>query len=312
MKDCAHNTTATQETEKETIETCNDCGEVWKTVKTQTVAPAATTTQSIVPIDNSPYGRISSALKTKAVTEQVRLALGYTVADDAAKAEAFKYISSVLMEIQKSTSDDKKDLTKCTSDSIVQSIIDAASYRLPIDGRGLAYLVKYNNRASFQPGYKGMLYKIAEQYKDVDFTAEPVFEGDTLDLSDNGGFQTYKHTRANPFQADISKMTGVIACLSYSTDAGRHSKVVAIPKAEIEQIRSSAKQDFIWKAWFFEKAKAAALKRLCKIHMTTALGIQELAQFDNEEHFELPAHSNDITPAKPTEKLNSILEKGAA
>lgn len=264
------------------------------------------------------YEWIENQLRAKANTARLSLALGYDGKSEEGKNEAFKYISSVLQEIKKTEtrsgeSESKKlakDLTFCTVDSIIQAIIDAAKFRLPIDGRKLAYLVKYNDCAQFQPGYKGFVFKIAEYFKDVDFTAEPVFENDELTLSDKGGFQTYTHIRMNPFQTDQSKMVGMITCLSYTTEAGRHSKIATLPKSEIDQIRKAAKQDFIWKDWFFEKAKAAGLKRLCKTNFITALALQELIQYDNEHHFDMDATPNGdkITPASSGVELSKLLE----
>jgi recombinational DNA repair protein RecT len=264
------------------------------------------------------YEVIENALRTKQAGSRIALALGHNADDMAGKTETFKYISSVLMEIKKTEcppkeTDNKKlnkDLTFCTPDSIVQAIIDAASFRLPIDGRGLAHLVKYGAKASFMPGYRGYLYKIAENYRDVDFTAEPVFEGDELELFDESGYQTYKHRRTNPFQTAQNKMTGIIACLSYTDNAGRHSKISTLAKSEIDQIRGAAKQDFIWEAWFFEKAKVAALKRLCKVHFATIMGVQELTKFDNEEHFaieNLSTRTDHIVPPDPAKKISGAL-----
>lgn len=255
------------------------------------------------------YEYIEQELRRKEIVSRVVLALGKNAKDEDAKNEAFRYIASVLMEIKKTENDEKKDLTICTIDSIINAMIDAANFRLPIDGRQLAYLVRYKNgaehRASFQPGYKGFLYKIAEHYSDVDFTAEPVFSDDELTLSDNGGFQTYTHIRKNPFQREQKNMMGLITCLTYSDGAGRHSKIATLPKSEIDQIRKAAKQDYIWAAWFFEKAKAAGLKRLCKIHFATVMGVQELAQYDNEHHFE-PV--SEVTPVNAAKELATLLE----
>lgn len=283
-----------------------------------TAAPAPTMPPAKEERQLSRYEFIESELRRKETSGRLALALGYSGKDENGKSEAFKYISSVLQQIKKTECapgerDSKllaKDLTFCTSDSIVSAMIDAASFRLPIDGRNLAYLVKYGDKATFQPGYRGFLYKIAEHYKDVDFTAEIVFEGDELTLSDNGGFQSYTHVRKDPFQRDQNKMIGLITCLSYTDGAGRHSKIAALPKAEIDQIRRAAKQDYIWASWFFEKAKAAGLKRLCKIHFATIMGIQELAQYDNAAHFTLSTPEGDrLTPSNADDlhkKLSQI------
>lgn len=274
--------------------------------------PGDTQSQPQQPRTNYEY--IESELRRKENTNRLALALGFTGKDEQGKTEAFKYISSVLQEIKKTewvpgmdTKHQAKDLTICTVDSIMSAMIDAASFRLPIDGRQLAHLVKYQNKASLQIGYKGFLYKIAEHYKNVDFTAEPVFEGDDLRISDQGGFQTYTHIKAAPFQRDEKKMTGLIACLAYSDGDGRRSKVAALAKSEIDQIRGAAKQDYIWKAWYFEKAKVAGLKRLCKIHFATALGVQEMVQYDNAAHFVLDTPNGDRLAPKATDDLQKKL-----
>jgi len=164
-------------------------------------------------------------------------------------------------------------------------------------------LVKYGSRATFQPGYRGYLFKISEYYRDVDFTAEPVFEGDDIEAFDDSGFQSYTLKRKNPFEFDEKKMLGIVACLSYS-DGEKHRKVVFLSGNEIAKIRKVAKQDFVWKEWFFEKAKVAALKRLCKIHFASVMGLQELIRYDNDEHFDLVS---EVTPENPTERLKALL-----
>lgn len=254
------------------------------------------------------YEIIQNNLRAKEVGVRVRLALGYGENDPAGKDEAHKYISSVLMEIQKTVGDAKRDLSVCTTESIIQSMIDAASFRLPIDGRKLAHLVKYGNKAQFQVGVRGYLYKIAEHYKDVDFTAEPIMEGDVFEVDDRDGFQSYTHKKANPLDDDMKNMRGIFACLSYSTKSGqRYQKVLPMAMSEVNKIRGKAKQDFIWSEWFVEKAKVAALKRLCKLHFATAQGLDELIQYDNRTNFDL--EMKDATPAAaPTLRLENMLK----
>lgn len=318
--ECKHDFTRTRTPNKETggftvTDQCKLCPEV----ATKEIPPVqAEQPEQQQQRQMTRYEAIEAALRAKSVGSRITLALGHPASDEAGKAEAYKYIACVLQEIKKTEcrngeTDSKKiakDLTLCSPDSITQAIIDAASFRLPIDGRGLAHLVRYGDRANFMPGYRGFLFKIAENYREVDFSAEPVFEGDELELMDESGYQTYRHKRLNPFQSDPEKMTGLIACLSYTDAAGRHSKIAAIAKSEIDQIRASAKQDFIWKAWFFEKAKVAGLKRLCKVHFATIMGVQELARFDNENNFNLENSAPtllSIAPPNPAEKLSSAL-----
>ena len=242
----------------------------------------------------TPYAKIDNFLKTKEVTGKLKLALGD-------QEEAYKYIGSVLSEIQKSMSDPKKDLSLCTPDSIGRAIVDAASFKLPIDGRGYAHLVKYGTTATFQVGYKGLIAKISEVYQNVNFTAEIVFKDDELSISDVDGYQAYTHKKKNPFESNQANMIGVLAVLQYENHGKKYQKIVTMPKSEVDQIRKTAKQDYIWSAWYYEKAKVAALKRLCKINFATVMGLQELIAFDNNEN-----HSVEAKPV--ANDINKIIE----
>ena len=242
----------------------------------------------------TPYAKIDNFLKTKEVTGKLKLALGD-------QEEAYKYIGSVLSEIQKSMSDPKKDLSLCTPDSIGRAIVDAASFKLPIDGRGYAHLVKYGTTATFQVGYKGLIAKISEVYQNVNFTAEIVFKDDELSISDVDGYQAYTHKKRNPFESNQANMIGVLAVLQYENHGKKYQKIVTMPKSEVDQIRKTAKQDYIWSAWYYEKAKVAALKRLCKINFATVMGLQELIAFDNNEN-----HSVEAKPV--ANDINKIIE----
>jgi recombination protein RecT len=242
----------------------------------------------------TPYAKIDGFLRTKEITGKLKLALGN-------QEDAFKYIGSVLSEIQKSMSDPKKDLSLCSPDSIGRAIVDAASFKLPIDGRGYAHLVKYGNTATFQVGYKGLIAKISEVYQNVNFTAEIVFKDDELSISDVDGYQAYTHKKKNPFESNQVNMIGVLAVLQYENHEKKYQKIVTMPKSEVDQIRKTAKQDFIWSAWYYEKAKVAALKRLCKINFATVMGLQELIAFDNHENHELE-------PKPVANDINKIIE----
>ena len=259
---------------------------------------------------------ISGHLRSSPVTEKVRVALGYEKDDERGKVEVAMYVSTIMMELARSWEeansghnyDERKDLTVCSTESIIQAMIDAATFRLPIDARKLAYLVKYGSRASFQPGYKGFLYKLGEMLTGVNFSSEIVFADDKLSTMDDSGFQGYVLAKANPFEDDVQKMIGVVACLEWTDGPGlARRKTAYLSKAEIGKIRKIAKQDFIWSAWFLEKAKVAALKRLCKIHFPGALALQRLIDYDNREHFDMTRGVDEVTPDNPKERLTAML-----
>jgi len=59
-----------------------------------------------------------------------------------------KYVLSVLSEISKTVGDNKKDLTKCTTSSIVNAIKQAYDLNLEIDARQHCHLIKYGDTAN--------------------------------------------------------------------------------------------------------------------------------------------------------------------
>jgi recombinational DNA repair protein RecT len=240
---------------------------------------------------------IETKINSADVTNQLIVALGLKESDENARNEAFRYASSVMSEIAKTAGDDKKDLTVCTPDSIVRCMIDAASFKLPIDGKQLAHIVKYGKTATLQIGYRGYIAKISEHFKDADFTATPVFDGDKLTVTENGNIQDYTLERKNPFADDWKDLQGVIVSLGYSKGGERFKKITTVSKADLTKIRASAKQDYIWAKWPIEKAKAAAIKRACKIQFADVMGLQEVIRYDNEVHFD-----QEEQPAAPVRK----------
>lgn len=237
---------------------------------------------------------IEQKLTSPDVTNRLIVALGLPPNDEKAQSEAFRYASSVLAEIKKVDGDPKRSLSGCTPDSIVQAMVDAANFKLAIDGKQHAHLVKYGNNATLQIGYRGYIAKISEHFKDADFTAEAVFKGDVLAMSDNGGFQTYTLSKADAFADGWQNLQGVVVRLSYSKGGEKYQKVTAVSKSDLEKIRKSAKQDFVWNQWPIEKSKAAAIKRACKIQFADVMGLQEVIRYDNEMHF------TPIADASPT------------
>lgn len=213
-----------------------------------------------------------------------------------------KYILSVLSEISKTANDDKKDLTKCTPDSIISAIKQACDLRLEIDGRQHCHLVKFNKKiqvrnaetnkieekyiseAQLQVGYRGFIYAIKRAYVAVNIDCRLVHEGDIFTLKKEGDTTTYSLEIKDPF-AKRDKILGGFCYISYKLGDRLVSFCETMSIDEIKKIQGCAKQDFIWKDWFEEKAKVAIIKRACKVHFS---GINEdiakIEEFDNQEY----------------------------
>jgi len=251
---------------------------------------------------------IGNTLRSAETQGKLMLALGVNNPKSTeAKNEAKKYCASVLAEVEKSAGS-KNDLTTCNPDSIVKCMIDAAQFRLMIDGRQHAHLIKYGNAVSLQIGYRGYLAKIAEHYEDADINVFPVYKGDTLEISGKGGFDDYEYKRANNFPSD-NDFEGVCAALYYKKGGREFQKVITMSASEIQKIRNVAKQDFIWKAWFIEKAKAAAIKRLCKVQFSSMTLIQDMINYDNKEGFDMDKQNMNSGSRSILDNLNEGIDK---
>ncbi len=248
---------------------------------------------------------------------RLMLALGHKdQADDAAVAEAKQYAASVMGELEKiAASGDSKKMVilQCSPQSIVQTMIDAAKFRLMIDGRQHAHLVKYGNECTLQIGYRGYIAKVAEHYENADLNVFPVYEGDVVQISGSDGFDRYTHDRANAFEDSVDKFKGIVAVLYYKKGGREFQKVITMTKNEIGKIRKAAKQDFVWSAWFIEKAKAAAVKRICKLQFASISILQEMIAYDNQKHYDIDKPVDDMRPGSIVDNLNAAMapETGA-
>ena len=193
-----------------------------------------------------------------------------------------KYVISVLNEIKKTANDDKKSLVNCTPDSIISAIKQACDLQLEIDGRQHCHLVKYGNNATLQVGYRGFIYAIKRAYPDANIDCKLVRKGDLFTVKSEGDTTTYSLEIKDPF-ADKAEIIGGYCHISYTIGGRLVSFCETMSLAEINKIKGKAKQDFIWKEWFEEKAKVAIIRRACKIHFSGIQQIEQITEFDNKE-----------------------------
>jgi phage RecT family recombinase len=194
-----------------------------------------------------------------------------------------KYVVSVLNEIRKTIGDDKKDLSKCTPLSIESAIKQACDLQLEIDGRQHCHLIKYGATATLQIGYRGFIYAIKRAYPDANIDCKLVHEGDLFVVKSEGDTTTYSLEIKDPF-AKKEQIIGGYCHISYTLGGRLVSFCETMSLAEINKIKGKAKQDFIWKEWFEEKAKVAIIRRACKIHFSGIQQIEKITEFDNQDY----------------------------
>lgn len=195
-----------------------------------------------------------------------------------------KYVISVLNEIKKTANDDKKSLVNCTPDSIISAIKQACDLQLEIDARQHCHLVKYGNNATLQVGYRGFIYAIKRAYPDANIDCKLVYKGDVFTIRSEGDATTFSLEVKDAFSRSQADVIGGYCHISYTVGNRLVSFCETMSLADINKIKGKAKQDFIWKEWFEEKAKVAIIRRACKIHFSGIQQIEQITEFDNQDY----------------------------
>ncbi|MEY4390072.1 MAG: hypothetical protein RLZZ167_712 [Pseudomonadota bacterium] len=211
--------------------------------------------------------------------------------------DANKYINSVLLEIAKSKSDPKKDLSTCSPTSILQAVKQAVDLGLEIDGRKHGHLIKRNvnvgtkekprwvAECQFQVGYPGFIYSLKREVPDANIVVNLVKDGDLFTVKKYGDIEEYTHTVKDAF-AGQDKIVGGYCYLSFTLGDRKIAKVETMSKNEIDKIKSCAITDIIWNKWYEEKAKIAILRRACKVIFAglSSERINKLLEHDNRDY----------------------------
>lgn len=167
------------------------------------------------------------------------------------------------------------DILACAPDTIVLSVLRAASMGLEPDGGplGQGYLVPFwsgkNKRkeCQFIPGYRGLI-KLARNSGEVaDVSAEVVYQRDEFKYS-MGLDPTLQHVRY-----DGKEPPGEVThAYSIARFRDGERKFVVMNRRELDEIRdttaSKTKEGKIvgpWVEWYSEMAKKTAVRRLCKM-----------------------------------------------
>lgn len=193
-------------------------------------------------------------------------------------------VSGVVAVLQKSEPDKKGiALYHCRPESFFTAIRDSVQHQIPIDGRGLGYLVRYGMEVRFTPGYKGYIHRVCEHNPSTEFQTGLVFERDELEVFKQDGVAHYKHKCETPFPSkkDMAEnLSGAYCYISYQINGYNYSHIELIGKDDISIIRSKAKSDNVWDEFFSEQIKKAIIRRACKVPFAKV--VNDLDELDNQ------------------------------
>ena len=155
-------------------------------------------------------------------------------------------------------------LYNCTSASVLQAVMQAATLGLEINGAlGSAYLSPYGDQATLIPGYRGLcdLARRTGVVRNVE--ARLVFAGDTFNVQ-YGTDPKIEHLPA--FSSEERKPSDVIAVYAVATDMDGNKQFEVMTSDEVEAIRlrSRAKDTGPWKTDLGEMQKKTVVRRLMK------------------------------------------------
>lgn len=233
--------------------------------------------------------------------------------------EAMSYMASALAEIQKSEGSEYGDLTKCHPDSLKSAVLDAATFKIKLDGRKLAHMESRwdKNRkcqvASLMIDTNGYIAKINEAYPDATFDITTVYDGDKIKITGSENAKHMEYECNDPF-ASVDKIKGFAVVIKYTTPkGGKVCDVHLVSKSDMDNIAAMGK-GHAWKKFPLERMKTAALKRACKWHFrkgTISGVVHQMFDYDNKENFEIENKASH-TRSTIVDNINRAIEKKSA
>lgn len=153
---------------------------------------------------------------------------------------------------------------RCTAESKVQCIIDAATCELELGTPDkLAYLIDYGGKLQFSPSYVGMIKRLKEAGAAADLYAELVRDGDEL-IADSGSTRKLVH-RLGP----MNRRGEIIGAYAMATLGNGLQTFEILEMADIHAIERAAlriqhKESPAWREFRGEMIKKSAIRRLAK------------------------------------------------
>lgn len=192
--------------------------------------------------------------------------------EEVLRERAPQYMSSILNLVNGDT-----NLQKCNPMSVVASCMVAATMNLPVDKNlGYAWIVPYNNKASFQMGYKGYIQLALRTGQYRYLNAIPVCEGELVSWN--------KLTEELVIDFDKKVSDKVIGYAGYFELLNGFKKSVYWTKEEIDKHRRKfSKSDFGWNKDYDAMALKTVIRNMLSKWGILSIEMQQAYSADNTE-----------------------------
>jgi len=195
--------------------------------------------------------------------------------DEVAVSQYERYVMRLQTEKDKKTQQLKNPwAVKASLDTWVGFFEKVAATGFYIDGENIT--LGSNGISLNYQAYKNLVIK---KYPEAVFDMQLVRKGDEFSFQKESGKVIYKHIFSNPFEN--KEYIGGYCIIKLRT--GEFIELLSIK--DLEQIRRTAKTDYIWKEWTGEMYLKTIIKRACKRHFKDA--VESLDTMDND-NYELP------------------------
>lgn len=203
------------------------------------------------------------------------------------------------------------DAEKCTKESIETAFRDALESKLDLSSRkAQAYLIKYGDKLTFAPSYRGRKRVMLENNKDiVDMRSQIIYEGDTFvdKILPNGRTILVKHER-KPFGQRSDKPMGVYTAVTHRDGS---SEIFTMTMAEVQKSWSKSRTSGAVHKEFVGPMMIKTCESKTSNYLAGATGdtlyaeINENEYEDENQTYDIPIDEEEenvieITEAEPT------------
>jgi recombination protein RecT len=180
------------------------------------------------------------------------------------------------------------DLVKCSRESILRSLMDAAALGIKPGGlMGRGYLVPRKNKKNgtveccFDPGWRGLVDIARRSGQIRRIEAHAVFEKDIFTV-ERTPLTTVRHVPSeDPSPGQVR------AAYAVAEFTGGEVQIEVLYRRDLDKIRRMGADNGPWSTWYDEMARKTAVRRLCKYlpydpHVDEAMRIMDEQDGDVE------------------------------
>lgn len=212
-----------------------------------------------IAISKEAFNRPQNLQVLKQMGQSIKQALTDAM-PDFLKKEAPSLLQAMYTECQMNP-----QLMNCTPMSLFAAVIQAGRCGLKIGGAlGQGYLIPFKGRATFVPGYKGLIQLVNRSGQVGIINAKTVYDADTFEVVYGTSSGIIHKPGKYPDAAAVHARKAVAYYAACKTQQGDVFEVMTKAEAEVHRDRFALAKNGPWKDHFDAMAMKTCVRRLCK------------------------------------------------